>query len=189
MTIFYNSKTGGFYDTDIHAVIPEGSIEITAAEHSALLEGQSKGQSIAADRSGRPVNRAPAEPNLEEYKVIAKAQIENTRAAEEAKGLTYVFPDGVTDVVQLRNLRDFFNIQSQVTKAQLLAASETSTLIPFQAMSNTTHMLTPQEMILMGVAVSDYCSALYAKSWMLKAAVDMATTKAAVDQAKVWVNI
>lgn len=52
MAIFYNPTTKGFYNNSIHTAIPEGSIEITPAEHSSLLERQGAGFEIVV-RDGR----------------------------------------------------------------------------------------------------------------------------------------
>lgn len=188
MTLYYNAKTGGFYDTEIHEYIPEGSVEITQAEHSTLLVGQSQGKVIVPDRDGRPVAKLPAGPSLSEYKVIARSKIDARRNEEEAKGLHHTFPNGVSDVIQLRNTRDFLNIQALVTRAQMLQSTP-GVKIPFQAESNTTHLMSPDEVLTMGVAVSEYCSWLYMRAWELKSAVDAAETKAQVDQVGTWVNI
>lgn len=57
----FSPSTKGFYLEAIHgANIPEDAVSITAAEHSALLEGQSQGKTIAADVDGRPYLADPA---------------------------------------------------------------------------------------------------------------------------------
>ena len=84
--MFYSKSTGGFYDESIHGVrfiehvdidtesgetlnrwpesnpdcqIPIDAVEITAAEHLALLVGQSNGKQIAPDVNGYPVLTDP----------------------------------------------------------------------------------------------------------------------------------
>lgn len=53
---FYSKSTGGFYIRDIHGDnIPEDSVEITAEQHAALLDGQSQGKIISADENGYPI--------------------------------------------------------------------------------------------------------------------------------------
>lgn len=51
MTIYY--KDGFFDDTTVH--VPEGAIAITAAEHEALILGQSAGKIIMPGKDNKPV--------------------------------------------------------------------------------------------------------------------------------------
>lgn len=54
--MFYSKSTNGFYSREIHGDnIPADAVEITAEEHSALLEGQSQGKLIQADENGYPI--------------------------------------------------------------------------------------------------------------------------------------
>lgn len=54
--MFYSKSTNGFYSREIHGdAIPTDAVEITAAEHAALLEGQSQGKRIQADEKGFPI--------------------------------------------------------------------------------------------------------------------------------------
>ncbi len=56
MSIHFSKSTGGFYVLEIHGKnIPADVVEITEAEHSALLSGQAAGQMIVPDATGRPV--------------------------------------------------------------------------------------------------------------------------------------
>lgn len=58
--MYYAKSTGGFYDRDIHGDrIPEDAVEITKAEHTALLAGQAEGKRIAPDAGGVPVLQEP----------------------------------------------------------------------------------------------------------------------------------
>ena len=57
MAIFFDAASNGFYHDGIHEVIPEGSVEITAADHQALMDAQEAGQSIVSDEGGRPIAR------------------------------------------------------------------------------------------------------------------------------------
>lgn len=61
MTIFYSKSTGGFYDNQIHNVLPEDAVEITAEYHAALLAGQAQGKTIMPGKDGKPV-LAPLAP-------------------------------------------------------------------------------------------------------------------------------
>lgn len=65
--MFYSKSTGGFYTRDIHGNnIPGDAVEITEAEHAALIEGQSMGKVIVADESGRPILQDPPPPTPEQ---------------------------------------------------------------------------------------------------------------------------
>lgn len=58
--MFYSKSTGGFYDTAIHGDnIPADAVEITAAEHQALIDGQAAGKRIISDANGNPVLSDP----------------------------------------------------------------------------------------------------------------------------------
>lgn len=65
MKIFYSKETGGFYESESKA-IKEGAVkdavEITSAQHLALLAAQSAGKRIVADASGYPIAQDPPPP-------------------------------------------------------------------------------------------------------------------------------
>lgn len=78
--MFFSASTGGFYTTEIHGDnMPEDVVEITAEEHAALLSGQSSGEIILADESGRPILQDP--PPMTE---------EQMREAEIARDKSYL---------------------------------------------------------------------------------------------------
>lgn len=78
--MFYSAKTGGFYDRDIHGVnIPGDAVEITVAEHAALLTAQSAGKRIEADANGRPVAVDPPATPESELLERAKAEMRTMR--------------------------------------------------------------------------------------------------------------
>jgi len=63
----YAKSTNGFYDEAIHGgSIPADAVEITVEEHQALLEGQSQGKIISADKNGKPVLKDPPPPTPEQ---------------------------------------------------------------------------------------------------------------------------
>jgi hypothetical protein len=185
MTLYYSPSKAGFYDDEIHTTIPSDSVQITQGEHAALLTSQSEGRVICVGTDGKPTTKLPDKPELSVYKRSAKDKIDSLRKDAEEKGFPYDFPEG-TDVVQLRNNRDLLNVSSMVTSAQLLKASGYTGEIPFQAESNTTHQLTADQIIAMGLAVSAYIQSLYAKAWPIKAAIDVAADYDAVDALTVW---
>lgn len=65
--MFYSASNNGFYTRDIHGDnIPADAVEITVEEHQALLEGQSQGKIISADKKGKPVLKDPPPPTPEQ---------------------------------------------------------------------------------------------------------------------------
>lgn len=82
MSIHYSAATGGFYDSEIHGdSIPKDAVEITPAQHAALLDGQSKGKQIVADKDGKPALQDPPAATPEELEARTTA----ARAAAYAK--------------------------------------------------------------------------------------------------------
>lgn len=80
MTIFFNSITNGFYDSNISG-IPENSIEITTDCHKNLLELQSAGYVIQPDEHGRP---AAVDLVLTAEEIIAKNKLEQQKRLDTA---------------------------------------------------------------------------------------------------------
>ena len=73
--MFYAQSTGGFYDTAIHGDnIPADAVEITKEQHAALLEGQSQGKVISADKNGKPSLKDPPPPTTEQLADTARAE-------------------------------------------------------------------------------------------------------------------
>lgn len=74
--VFFSPSTGGFYVPSIHGDgIPSDSVRVTAAEHSALIEGQAKGGTISVGAGGFPVLLPPPTPTLEDVKSKAIEKI------------------------------------------------------------------------------------------------------------------
>ena len=59
MTIFFSKSTLGFYDSTLNTIIPGDAVEITEADHAALLAAQGAGQVIEVDNNGNPVTVPP----------------------------------------------------------------------------------------------------------------------------------
>ena len=86
----YSKLTGGFYDETIHATtqIPADAVEITRAEHEALLIGQAQGKLISTGTLGKPVLTDPPPKPLTEVKATKLAQLEQARDAAERANVT-----------------------------------------------------------------------------------------------------
>ena len=73
--MYYSKSIRGFYDTAIHGDnMPADVVEITAEEHAALLEGQSQGKIISADKNGKPFLKDPPPPTAEELQAQKNAE-------------------------------------------------------------------------------------------------------------------
>lgn len=67
MTIYYKD---GFYDDEHDGYVPEGAIAIDDSLYIELLQGQSQGKIITADKTGKPILSDVAPSTLEELKAI-----------------------------------------------------------------------------------------------------------------------
>jgi hypothetical protein len=86
--MFYSKTTGGFYDSAIHGdSIPVDSVEISAEQHAALIEGQSQGKRIVADENGFPVLADPPPPTEAELVAEAWRGIKTERERRKAGGV------------------------------------------------------------------------------------------------------
>ena len=73
--MFYSEKTCGFYDSEINGdAIPGDAVEITAAQHTTLLDGQSRGKRIVADKNGFPILADPPAPTVSDVWLRIKAE-------------------------------------------------------------------------------------------------------------------
>lgn len=74
----FSAQTSGFYLEGFHRDIPADAVQITQAEHAALLKAQSQGKIIQPDENGNPVAVDPApqpEPTLTEARTTKQRQI------------------------------------------------------------------------------------------------------------------
>ncbi len=87
--MFYAKSTGGFYDREIHGSnIPSDAVEITSAEHAALLAAQSSGKRIEAYANGYPVAVDPPPPTMAEVQAAALAAIDAAAGAARGRYIT-----------------------------------------------------------------------------------------------------
>ena len=66
MTMFFSAGTGGFYDSSIHAAMPDDARAIDREHHADLLRLQGEGCIIAPNAQGLPVAIAPPPPTAEQ---------------------------------------------------------------------------------------------------------------------------
>jgi hypothetical protein len=87
--MFYSPSTRGFYSTELHGNnIPADVVEITDAEHAALLEGQSQGKMIVPGADGKPIPQDPPKPALADYKSQAQNAIDQAAGLARARYIT-----------------------------------------------------------------------------------------------------
>lgn len=55
MTIYFNPVEMAFYSDEIYSDIPSQAVQLSNDQYTALLNGQSQGKQIIADKTGRPV--------------------------------------------------------------------------------------------------------------------------------------
>ncbi|CAN0444387.1 unnamed protein product, partial [Ectocarpus fasciculatus] len=119
---------------------------------------------------------------LESAKTDKRMAINLLRDEKIFAGLSYLFPDGLTGIVDMSEQSDFDNLQALTTLAQVLHADgETAAVITFVDAEDQMHSMTPSQMIELGVAVTQRVAAIYAASWPIKASVKAAATIAEVE--------
>lgn len=75
MSLHYSAARKGFFDTTIHAELPDDAVPITAPRHRELMAGQAEGKRIVADSKGRPRLAAPPALPLEQLREAAVAKV------------------------------------------------------------------------------------------------------------------
>lgn len=115
--MFYSKSTGGFYAREVHGKnMPSDVVEITEAEHTALLAGQSSRTVIVADEAGRPIlQSAPSEQLAAVERDWRDAEVSSTewlvarhRDEQDMQLVTTLTPAQFTDLLEYRQaLRDW----------------------------------------------------------------------------------
>lgn len=88
--MLYSAGTGGFYDRSIHVAVPTDALEITAAQHTAMLAAQAAGKRIVPDANGYPVAQdtpPPPAPTAAQIRAaLTDAVYAHMNAAAQARG-------------------------------------------------------------------------------------------------------
>lgn len=115
----------------------------------------------------------PEPRSVEDCRAVLHAQVAAIRRQLERQGLSYVFPDGITSVIQTRDETDLRNILGNTSAALVLQAQGISDpALTFRSADNLNHPLTPSEAIQMGMAVAAQVSGLYQVKWAHDNAID-----------------
>jgi hypothetical protein len=137
-------------------------------------------------------------PTFAQQQAALLAALEPQRLVRQNAGLNYTFvaavpavlaSDGVTvvspavpavtGIIQTRDQTqypDVMNITGETTAALILSGQGvTSAVIEFRDQQNATHLMTPNQVIAMGIAVSSFISSTYAAKWTIQAAINALT--------------
>jgi hypothetical protein len=111
----YSASTGGFYDPAIHKIIPDDAVDVSIAEHAALLAAQATGKVISADAEGRPVASDPPPPSLDQLKADKIKELESDFAAEYYGLVDYLGHQFQADIVSTGRLNDVLSAYASDT--------------------------------------------------------------------------
>lgn len=77
--ILYSKTQAGFYQTDIHAEIPDDCVQVTDLEHKALVNAQSEGKVISFDETTQmPIAVEYKQISVNDALKISIARLEQT---------------------------------------------------------------------------------------------------------------
>lgn len=77
MTIYYSASQKGFFDSAINAAIPSDAVEISSEYRWELVNGQSEGKIIEADKDGYPYLAEPPPPTDEQLLALCKSEAQS----------------------------------------------------------------------------------------------------------------
>ena len=106
--------------------------------------------------------------NLGNAKAAASTAVDNARIATFEIGMSYTFPDGTTQHVQMRDQDKINLLTIQSAAASLVAANDTTTTIPFRTYENNDLALTGAQAAAMCSATITYGTKVYQASFTLK---------------------
>jgi len=96
-------------------------------------------------------------------------EVDAFREKKFLENIPYLFPGDIEGHVQLRDDRDFRNIISNITKANMLIENgEDNKIIPFRDYENRNHEMTPHEIREMGMKVISTIQGIHEESWRQK---------------------
>ncbi|EOI7988446.1 tail fiber assembly protein [Enterobacter hormaechei] len=72
MNYYFSESELGFYCDEVNESIPADAVEISEELYFSLLEGQSTGKVIAANKAGIPILTDPPEQTVEELVALAE---------------------------------------------------------------------------------------------------------------------
>ena len=144
---YYSKSTGGFYTSAVQA----DAVEITEAEHVALLEAQSEGKIIQADAQGRP------------FAAFQTYTVEEVRANKLAALATYRF-EKETDGLILGGaiIRTDRESQAMITGAKSYSDTNPNALIDWKGATSWIQ-IDRATLLAIGQAVGTYVQACFSR--------------------------
>lgn len=126
------------------------------------------------------------DPSAIELALAAKTtEIDAERERRVAAGMRYVFSDGVTGTVQLRDAKDQGNVNGVTTGGLARLASKSTEKLPFRDAENVTHMMEPAHAVQFGTEVLSWVAKQYEAAWKHKDAVTLLAVSDGATVAKV----
>lgn len=80
--IYYSKINNGFYDDDVHSVLPEDAVEVSVEERNAVISGQSRSKKIVGDENGKPI-LVDVVATPEQAQIITNIQARNYLASTD----------------------------------------------------------------------------------------------------------
>lgn len=167
MGLYYSASTGGFYDSDIHDVMPGDTVSLTSDRRAELLAGQAAGLRIVAGAGGAPELQAPEDAPLDELRARKIAEIEQARDAAIAGGFDF---DGTRFDSDAKSIQ---RINGAITLSLLNPAFETDWI----AFDNSLVRLNAAQLAGLGAAAGQHEAAQIFKARQLKDQALAATTR------------
>jgi hypothetical protein len=105
----------------------------------------------------------------EEIKTQEILSVNIERNQKIHQGMPYIFPDGISGVVDIKSDRDIINITGiGVAALALQVMGDTTTKLEYRDEANITHEMTSLETIQFGLAFVQWYSQKYKESWVKK---------------------
>lgn len=186
----YAKSTGGFYDEAIHGnSTPADAVEITSADHAALLQGQATGKRIVPDASGRPILADPPTPTLAEIKAAQwdaiKAERDRRKAGGFKVGTLWFHSDADSRIQHLGlkdNARDLLAAGGAMTDNLTILGQP----VRWKTMDGSFANVTAQLAFNIVAAVGDRDARLFAVAETHRAAMETASDPAGYDFSAGW---
>lgn len=173
--MFTSKSTLGFYDSSIHATMPDDVVEITTEAHAALMQGQSEGKVIAWGDDGFPYLEPAPAPDRAALETSAETAIKADRDRRKDLG---VFADG-----------SWFHSDANSRIQQLalvIMGAGMPTGIQWKTMGGTFVLMTPELAGKIFAATAALDQQLFARAELHRKAMAESPTPSAYDFSTGW---
>jgi hypothetical protein len=183
--IYFSAEALAFYDSEIHASIPDDARAISAEQHASLLYAQEMGKCIVADNDGNPITADP-------HSLLNLDELKNARWLD-VKQLRDQHIDGGCDVPAIgrfdTDVLSRSNINGAVTGAFMAKVAAAPFAVQWKLADNSLVELDADQMIHAGQTVLAHVSTCHGRSQALGLLIAAAATKAdleAIDIEEGW---